>query len=612
MTALMLVLFALALPAVAEEAVPVQLGGTGLYLPNNAMSQDKHYLKQDEDLMGRVACLLQDMDGLLVELHALPPERAGTPETQPPTADELPMLIALALEHNPSLEPLRSQLAIKGAKARQAGAKPDPMAIVGVAGLPLPQAELADIPMTMVNFGWSQRFISYGKRGLKREIASLDADITELGISSEELELIDTISLQYFGLLSLQARIDTQQQSLELLELLLALAERKYALGLTPQGQVVRAQAKLTEMEQQQYALEQQLARQQEVLYGALGRPAGFDPASLQLHADYTVPQAVSLDQPALLAEMLKRRPDMQSYWMQQRQQDLKLELAAREYRPDYTISAQYGLRWGMRDLLAFNVAVPVFTHKAERQDAAVQEQAARADMLNQQQAALENELATQLGLLQLDLERIAELSTRYRTALVPQARLALDALIAGYAANQTGLDELLLAQGELLAYELELQQLSIDYLATLTQLQISTGGAFDPAPYLTSDETMAQLANAIPGTLPDSVEVRLAEEEQSQLNSLFITPPTDGQSLVDSLSLPPAPREPEAMQLARLATQQATELHTQAARLLLTGVNGQVALGGTTAGATAGPVVADFYSPFTTEATASEEQAFE
>ncbi len=594
----------------AEEAVPVQIGTTGLYLPNQALSQDKHYLRQDDDLMGRVGCLLQEMDSLLAQLHALPAERSGAPETLPPTAEELPLLIALALQHNPALEPLRSQLAVAGAMARQAGAKPDPMAMFGVASIPLPQFELADEPMAMFNFGWSQEFISYGKRGLKRNIASIDAGITELDLSSEELMLIDSVSMQYFDLLATRARQEALAQNIELLKLLLALAERKYALGLTPQGQVAAAQVKLTDMEQRQYALEQQLARQAEALYGALGRPAGFDPAALSLRADYAVPQPVALAQDALLEQMLRRRPDMQSFMLQQQQQQMRIELATREYRPDYTVSAEYGMRWGVRDLFAFNISIPVFTHKAERQDAMVQEQAARADMLEQQQAALENELATRLGLLQLDLDRITELSARFRTALVPQARLALDSLIAGYAANQTGLDELLMAQDTLLDYELELQQLSIDYLATLTQLQIATAGAFDPAPYL--NNAAAGVASAIPAVLPSGVEAQVTSEEQAQLDSLFLAPPGQAGTavpppppvageLVESLGLPPAAPAPDAPAIALLAQRQARAVRSQAARLLLQGVVEPAAQAWSAAVPPVPPAAtaADFYTPF-------------
>jgi outer membrane protein, heavy metal efflux system len=574
-----LALPALALPAHAEDAVPVELGTTGLYLPNNALSQDKHYLEQDSDLLGRVNCLLQNMDGLLAELHALPPEREGAPETQPATAQELPQLIALALEHNPTLQPLRSQLAMQGAMARQAGAKPDPMAMFGISSIPLPQFELADDPMAMFMFGWSQEFVSYGKRGLKRQIASLDTDITELDISSAELDLISEISQQYFDLLATRARRDTHQQNIELLRLLLELAERKYALGLTPQAQVVRAQTALTQMELEQYKLEQQLLQQQQALYGALGRPQGFDPASLELRADYALPTSVALNQDAVLAELLRRRPDMQQLDLSHRQQAMRLELAQRDYRPDYTVSAQYGMRWGVRDLLNISVSIPVFTHKAERQDAAVEEQVARQDMLVQQRAELENELATRLGLMQIELDRNVELAQRYRSALVPQARLALDSMIAGYAANQTELDELLLAQADLLNYEWGLEELSIDYLASLTQLQVLTAGAFDPAPYLVQRDAAGMEAQQAQVELPASVEARVAGEERRQLDSLFLAPgtlppgaddgaPPIGDGLVSTLDLPPAlpVRVVEiASELARVVQQQAQTLQREA-----------------------------------------------
>ena len=77
----------------AEDAVAVEIGHSGLALPNSALGQDRHYLPQDEDLLGRIACLMQDVDALLVRLHALPAEWTGTDIAAEPTADELAMLI---------------------------------------------------------------------------------------------------------------------------------------------------------------------------------------------------------------------------------------------------------------------------------------------------------------------------------------------------------------------------------------------------------------------------------------------------------------------------------------------------------------------------------------
>jgi len=557
-----LVLVAVVAPqAQAEEAVIIEIADTGLYLPNNAYSQDKHYLRQDQDLLGRVACLMQDVDGLLAELHALPPELAGNAVTQPATAAELTDLITLALRHNPELAPFRSKLAMQAAMTRQAGAKPDPMLMFNFAAFPLPDFSASDVPMTQYVLGWSQKYISYGKRGLKRSIASLSEDLTQLELSQQELDIIDQLTSLYFKAASTKARLRVLEDNIELLDLLIELAERKYALGRTPQALVLQAQTQLSKLEEQRITLDSLLKRQQEMLAGLVGHAAEFDPAALKLDIDYALPVTVDVDVDKLLAATLAERPDYQKLDVQTEQQELKVELAHRAYRPDFTVSASYGLRYGKRDFFSAGVSIPLFTHKAENQDAALQEAYAALDMTASMQSKMENMLATQLATLKVDLDRIVEVSGLYRDGLVPQARLTLDSTIAGYAANQVDLSDLLKAQQTLLNYELELEQLSIDYLAGLSQLQVLTAGAFDPLPYLT-----VELSDAVPTavSIPQEVEEQLSAEEAAHgaepdetQPSIEDQVPLIGPSFLEELGLPV---EGEAQSEQSAETGQTTE----------------------------------------------------
>lgn len=541
-------------PAQAEDAVIIEIGDTGLYLPNNAYSQDKHYLKQDSDLMGRIACLMQDVDCLLAELHALPPELEGQAVTQPATASELAGLIELALNNNPELEPYRSKLAMQAAMTRQAGAKPDPMVMFNFAAFPLPDFSATDVPMTQYVLGWSQKYISYGKRDLKRSIASLSEDLTQLELSQNELDIIQQLTDLYFKAASTKARLRVLDDNIELLNLLVELAERKYALGRTPQALVLQAQTQLSKLQERRITLDNLLKRQMEMMRGLVGHASEFDPDQLKLSIDYAVLSPVDFDVDGLLAATLDERPDYQQLDVQTQQQQLQVELAHRAYRPDYTVSASYGLRYGKRDFFSAGISIPVFTHKAEKQDAALQQAYASLDMTDSMRHKMENMLATQLATQKVDLDRIVEVGGLYRDGLVPQARLTLDSTIAGYAANRVDLSDLLKSQQMLLDYELELEQLSIDYLAGLSQLQVLTAGAFDPLPYLTPDLS-GGASSAV--TIPQDVQQQFNEEQpapsapsaapgEQQQPAGGGQPPLIGPSFLEGLGLPQPAPQPE------------------------------------------------------------------
>jgi len=477
----------LATSALAGDYSAVEVGTTGKYLKNSALHQDKHYLKNDDDLLARVCAVIGDMDTLLASLHALPPELQASALVEQPAHSELLKLIQLGLENSPELKPFRSQIGVLAAKTRQAGAMKDPMISFMLMNFPAPQLPLDDTPMTQISLGASQTFESYGKRKLRRSIAQMEEELTEYSLAQRELELVGTITDEYFTIAGLTARKRVLEENIQLLTLLVELAERKYALGNVPQAQVLSAQVSLTGLEERLLDLTMMISKQKEMLNGALGRPEDADLDSFTFTLGYPVPGLIEESGDNLSQAAFDLRPDYQRLLAMQQQQGLMLELSERGYRPDYTLSLSYGGRWGKRDFISAGIMFPLFTHKEEKQDAAVQESAAMLDVTTDKIAVLENSLATRIEMLLIEATRLHDTSALYRDALVPQARLALDSSIATFAANKLDLSDLVKAQQQLLTLELELEQQYIDYLAVLSELQVITAGAFDPAPYLAS-----------------------------------------------------------------------------------------------------------------------------
>lgn len=497
---LLLVLPVLALTARAEPP-RVVVGATDLTLGHSAVHQDKYYLEQNRALDGRIACLMQDVDRLLAGLHALPPQWQGSEIEAAPVTAELQQLIDLALNNSPELKPMQSELAVLAAKTRQAGARMDPMLSLMWMDIPGPEfppvSKWKDLTMSKLDFSYSQTIDSYGKRDLKRGIAHLDEKTKELQLAEMERKLTGEVTDSYFMLVDIQARLRVMDANIQLMQLLLDLAQQKYSLSKTPQAAVLSAQVALTKMERERLDMQQMLAEQQAMLSGMLGYPAGFDVKALKLDVAYPLPAKLELDEAKLREAALGRLPDYQSLKLQQTQQGLMLEMAKREYHPDYTLTAGYEVNWKMRDMLTAGVMVPLTLNKAERQDAQVQEAYAMQAMLGDQMRQQENQLQSAIATQVVDLNRRRELIELNRTGLLPQARLALDSNIAGYAANMMDLSDLFMSQQTLLDAELELEQNYNAYLQGLAKLQVLTGGAFDPSPYLvvslaTKDELAA------------------------------------------------------------------------------------------------------------------------
>lgn len=480
-------------PVRAGVAVELEAADTGLALVNSAPEQERHYIGSDTALAARLQQLMADTDILLAGLRALPPELDHHELTASPAAPGLAALVHSALESHPRLTQQRAQLAVDTALSVAATSQPDPMLMLNVANVPLPTMELGDTPMTQVVLGFSQQFISYGKTGIKREIANREEALALTAVQQLEFELAGQVTAAYYDVVRTAARLAVLDDAEQLLALLVELAESKYAAGATAQAQVISAQQMLTQVIERRANLASLHASQLAELDGLLGVPGSGHAATFDYALAFPELSPVDIDTAGIAAAAEELRPDFIRIEQLLEQHELKLEAAERAYYPDYTLSASYGFRPGKRDFFSLGVSIPVFTHKRVNQDADLQAAYASREVTAAEREVLTNELVTQLSLAVIELDRLVEIGALYRDALVPQARLALESAAAAYAANRGDLATLLAAQQELLSLELELKLMNIDYLAQLSRLQLLSAGAFDPAPYLTSSATVKQ-----------------------------------------------------------------------------------------------------------------------
>jgi hypothetical protein len=374
------VLLGLCMPAataVAGEYTSVEIGHTGEHLRNSAVHQDKLYEGDaaQEALLGRIGCLMADVDRLLYRLHALPPEISVDPPVMQPVDTELALLYKIGLRENPALAVPRAELAVLAAQTRQEGAPEDPMLSVELMDLAAPMPLLFDPQMIGMEVGVSQLLNTYGKRGLRRSIAQREEGLKELELAQMELDLLMEITNAYYDLMGTQAGIRALDANIELMGILLELAGRKYALGLTPQSMLLNAQVQLTLMEKERIEMRTMAEQQGAALDGLLGHPTGFDWHDLSFDAAYPVPPRIEWNTPQLLQTTFARRPDYQALEQQKDQQQLRVELAHREYHPDVTVMGGYETSRMSQDTLRVGIEFPLLLNKEERQDAAVQEQ---------------------------------------------------------------------------------------------------------------------------------------------------------------------------------------------------------------------------------------------
>jgi hypothetical protein len=246
--------------------------------------------------------------------------------------------------------------------------------------------------------------------------------------------------------------------------------------------------------------------------------------------------------------------PEYQRLLLAAEQKGVNVELARRGYFPDYKLSASYRAGAMMEDSFTASIEVPLMLHKAERQDAALQEAYADEKSTEDKQAVIPNRLARVLANLQSELDMHSDLVERYRAVVVPQARLTVESMLEAYAsgASMQGslpmqLDDVVMSLQTALDAENEYEQQQIHYVHVLADLQVATAGIFDPGPYMCvpSDNVMGGqgVGESVGGlAVPDPLfEGENAELQPPPDAEDVPTPPFVQQLDLPSESTPPA-----------------------------------------------------------------------
>ena len=373
-----------------------------------------------------------------------------------PTRNEsqLAALVAEARANNPEIAAARNELDAARQRVPAAGALDDPMMELGVVNAPLASHSLRREDMTMTMLGLGQRLPFPGKRGLRRAVAAADADSINLAAREIANRIARDVRVAYEELAFNEEAQRIVVSTRVALEQLAAIARSRYEVGQAAQNDVLDAHielerlgAELLRLAGENSALQSELQR----LLGRSGPAPRIHAAAPQLAAGQ---EADPGDRPAI-----ENRPQLQALQALVERSTRSIDLAQRDYYPDFDVKLQYGQRdralngMARDDMVSLTVGfnLPLW-RKARLQpqvaEARAMRRQAQSMLLSQQletQAALDSELA-----LVRQWRATAEL---YQSALLPQARASTASAFAAYRVGRV--DFLTLRQAQLREYEI-------------------------------------------------------------------------------------------------------------------------------------------------------------
>ena len=381
--------------------------------------------------------------------------RSDSPRIAPATT--LQPLIAEALKNNPEIAAAAHERDAAGHRISPAGALDDPMIEAGFLNVPIDTLRFNREDMTMKMLGIAQKLPYPGKRGLRQDVAAKNAESVAFGYRETVSRVIRAVKVAYYDLALVDRSIELVQKNKLLVEQLLRIAEGRYTVGQGSQADVLKAQTQLAKMEEELVRMGRERRAMEADLAMALGRGAESAP----LRATMPQVEAVTLKLEELQEDSLRQRPQLLGLKSLIDKNQKALELARKEYYPDFDVRLSYGQRDKMPDgtprpdMVSFTVAINLPVWQKNKLDPMVAEaQAMREQSISMYQAQY-NELLAKLRQQVAIAEQSRESARLFETGILPQARLALESALAAYRVSRVDFPMLLDSQMTVLSYEI-------------------------------------------------------------------------------------------------------------------------------------------------------------
>jgi outer membrane protein TolC len=348
----------------------------------------------------------------------------------------------------------------------------------GVLNAPVQPFRLNREDMTMKMLGVSQKLPYPGKRALREQVAAKDAESAGYGLRETTNRVVRDVKLAYFDLALVEETIRQLQSNRLVLEQFLKIAEGRYAAGQATQAEVLKAQIQLSRMAEELLRTERERPVMEAELLRLLGRRGNATPVVAEMpRLEDTV---FSLE--ALQEAALRERPQLLGLQSVIERSAKTLELARKESQPDFDVRFSYGQRerdlTGLprEDLVSITVAMNLPLWRKDKTEPRIAEAQAMREQTLEVQRAQQNEVIAKLRQQVAIAEQSRKTVRLYETAILPQARLGVEASLSGYKVNRV--DPLMLLDSQMTAFTYEVSRAKelVNFNKALAEIELLTG----------------------------------------------------------------------------------------------------------------------------------------
>ena len=339
-------------------------------------------------------------------------------------------LINEALRNSPEIKAVGAGAQAARHRIGPAQSLTDPTVTVGYQNYGFDRFSYGESPDAQMMVSASQLFPFPGKRGLKGEIATDEADSLEANYHIARFKIVSKVAGLYYDLFLAYKSIDLLEDKTALLIRIEKAATARYSSGMGSQQEVVMAQTEKYMIREQEEMQRQKIQSLEGMLNATLGRDGIMPLGRPELPAEHTFDYSLN----AMIAIAQKNSHDLLARQKMVDAAEARVKLAQKEYYPDITVNGNYYSRGGSeKDMwsLTTQINVPLYTETKQKES------------LHEAEALLEaakNELeATKLAIsstiqdsysMEQSSERLMDL---YQKGLIPKATQDIEAALSGY-----------------------------------------------------------------------------------------------------------------------------------------------------------------------------------
>jgi outer membrane protein, heavy metal efflux system len=409
------------------------------------------------------------------EMGAQKPAKSSQAQNAAPPVS-LNELINEATQNNPEIAAAERGYTASTHVARQRLALPDTQVTLQLfsVGSPRPFAGYTNSDFAYIGLGVSQEIPYPGKRGLRAQVANREAEVHHVQIESVRRTVTGKLKAAYFRLAYLQQTLSVLERNDRLLKDVEQIVESRYRVGQGNQQEVLKAQLQHTKILQEITMHHREVGQLEAQLKQLLNRLQ----ESPDIQTEPLAARALTHSASELLGMVKQQNPDVQARQAMLTKTASQVELAKKDFRPDFGIQYMYeNTDRKFRDyyMASFSVTLP----NRSRRKAELAEAEANREQANKQ---LEAEVQRRMAEVQ-DQYVVAQTSAEqlkiYKDGLLPQSNATFQSALAAYQANRQDFQTLMSSFMDVLGLELEYQRELADHEIALARLETLTGVNF-------------------------------------------------------------------------------------------------------------------------------------